>query len=176
MQNIYWNNAGKHQADYARLCDELIPAMGACDTVAGEMLRSATRLAYDLYNNGMGNNTSGAVNFLLAKGVIDERTHATIYDYTRGLLYDGRYEGDSLQVAIEHMIDLTVEHILERPELTTAENTEDQFEYEEPMQNFCEECGDETHGGGLYGSLCSYCEDAMLAEDEDEEDSEYTYY
>ena len=173
MQNIYWNNAGKYQADYARLCDELIPAMDACDTVAGEMLRSATRLAYDLYNNGMGNNTSGAVNFLLAKGVIDSKTHATIYDYTRGLLYDGRYEGDSLQLAIERMIDTVVEHILERPELIEQKNEEDMFEYEEPFQNFCEECGDEVDGRGLYGSLCRYCEDSMLEEEEDED--EYCY-
>lgn len=171
MQNIYWHEKGKYQADYARLCDELIPAVGACDTVAGEMLRSATRLAYDLYNNGMGNNTSGAVNFLHAKGVIDSKTHATIYDYTRGLLYDGRYEGDSLQVAIEHMIDCTVEHILAHPELTTAENTEDQFDYSEPDQVFCEECGDEVDGRSYYGSVCSYCESQW--EDEEEEDGCY---
>ena len=174
MKNIYWHEAGKYQADYARLCEALIPGMGAADTVAGEMLRSATRLAYDLYNNGMGNNTSGAANFLLAKGVIDSKTHATIYDYTRGMLYDGRYEGDSLQVAIEHMIDLTVEHILERPELTTAANTEDMFNYEKPMQNFCEECGDEVDGRSMYSTVCSYCESQW--EEEEEEDSEYTYY
>ena len=175
MQNTYWNNKGAYQAEYSRLCEELIPLMGNCDTVAGEMLRCATRLAHDLYNNGMGNNTSGAVNYLLAKGVIDSKTHGIIYEYTRGLLYDGRYEGDSFQVAIERMIDSTVEHILERPELTTAENTEDMFEYEEPEQNFCEECGDEVDGGGLYGSLCHYCEDAMLAADEEEEEDEYYY-
>jgi len=175
MQNIYWHNAGKHQADYARLCDELIPDMGACDTVAGEMLRSATRLAYDLYNNGMGNNTSGAVNFLQAKGVIDSKTHDVIYEYTRGLLYDGHYEGDALQVAVESMIDQTVQHILQNPELLVTENTEDMFDYEEPFQNFCEECGDETDGRGLYSSLCSYCEDEQLAADEEEEEDEYYY-
>lgn len=168
MQNTYWNEKGRYQAEYARLCEELIPVMGAADTVAGEMLRSATRLAYDLYNNGMGNNTSGAVNYLFANGVIDAATHATIYEYTRGQLYDGHYEGDALQVAIERMIDLTVEHILERPELIEQKNTEDQFDYQEPEQDFCEECGDEVDGGGLYGTLCRYCEDAMLEAEEDE--------
>ena len=131
MKNNYWHEAGKYQADYARLCDALIPGMGNCDTVAGEMLRCVTRLAHDLYNNGMGNNTSGAVNFLLAKGVIDRKTHAVIYDYTRGQLYDGRYEGDSLQVAVEHAIDSVIELILANPVLTTQPNTEDMFDYED---------------------------------------------
>jgi hypothetical protein len=167
MQNTYWNEKGAYQAEYARLCEELIPAMGAADTVAGEMLRSATRLAYDLYNNGMGNNTSGAVNFLLAKGVIDTATHATIYEYTRGVLYDGRYEGDALQVAIERMIDRTVEFILAHPDLTTAQNTEDMFDYEEEMQNFCDECGDEVDS--RWTAVCRHCEEAYYEEEEEYE-------
>ena len=169
MQNTYWNNAGKHQADYARLCDELIPSMGAADTVAGEMLRSVTRLAYDLYNNGMGNNTSGAANFLLHHGVMDTDTHDVIYPYTRGALYDGHYKGDSLQVAIEHTIDRVVEFILAHPGLTTTANTENQFDYEEDFQHWCDECGDEID----YGYVCRYCEEA--AYEEEEEDEEYEY-
>ena len=139
MQNIYWNNQGTHQADYARLGEALIPDMGNANTVAGEMMRCATRLSHDFYNNGMGNNTSGAINFLLAKGAIDKQTHATIHEYTRGLLYDGRYEGDAMQVAVEHMIDSVVLHILANPALTTAPNSEDMFDYEEEDQHWCEE-------------------------------------
>ena len=166
MQNTYWNNAGKHQADYARLCDELIPAVGAADTVAGEILRSVTRLAYDLYNNGMGNNTSGAANFLLHKGVVDHETHSTIYEYTRGMLYDGRYEGDALQVAVERTIDFAVEFILANPALTTAQNTEDMFDYEEEDQHWCDDCGDETD---RWSPVCRYCEEAY-EEEYDEDD------
>ena len=166
MKNIYWHEAGKHQADYARLCDALIPGMGAADTVAGEILRSATRLAYDLYNNGMGNNTSGAVNFLLAKGVVDHETHGVIYEYTRGLLYDGHYEGDALQVAIERTIDRAVELILANPQLETQPNTEDQFDYEDPEQHWCEDCGDEVDS--RWTSVCRHCEDARYEEEEDD--------
>jgi hypothetical protein len=168
MKNTYWNGNGRYQADYNRLV-ELMPLMGKCDTVAGELIRAASRLGHDFYNNGMGNNTSGAVNFLLHKGAIDDETHNTIYEYTRGLIYGGHYEGDRFQVAMEHMVDSVIEFIRARPELETAENTEDMFSYEEPFQNFCEECGDETDGRGLYGSLCGYCEDTMLAEEEEEE-------
>jgi hypothetical protein len=166
MQNIYWHNAGKHQADYARLCDELIPSMGAADTVAGEMLRAATRLAYDLYNNGMGNNTSGAVNFLLRKGVIDHETHGVIYEYTRGLLYDGRYEGDALQRAIEQTIDFTVELILANPQLVTMQNAEDMFDFEDPEQHWCDDCGDEIYD--RWSPVCRHCEDSYCEEEEDD--------
>ena len=165
MQNTYWNKSGAHQADYARLCDALIPAVGKADTVAGEILRSVTRLAYDLYNNGMGNNTSGAVNFLLHKGVIDHETHATIYDYTRGMLYDGRYKGDALQVAVERTIDFAVEFILANPALTTAQNTEDQFDFSEEDQHWCDECGDETD---RWAPVCRHCEEAYYEEEEDD--------
>lgn len=171
MEATYWNERGRYQADYMRLV-ELMPPSGKCDTVAGEMIRAASRLGYDLYNNGMGNNTSGAVNYLHHKGVIDCATHSTIYEYTRGRIYAGHYAGDPLQVAIESMVDQTVRHILDNPVLETTPNTEDLFDYSEPDQTFCEECGDEVDRRGLYGTLCSYCEDAML-EDEEDEDFEY---
>jgi len=164
MQNTYWNNQGKFQADYDRLV-ELMPAMGSSDTLAGEMIRAVSRLGYDLYNNGMGNNTSGAVNFLQAKGAIDQDTHATIYEFTRGRPYEGRYEGDELQVAIERAVDMTVEMIMRNPQLLTMANTEDMFDYSEKDQHFCDECGDETD----YGYICRYCEEAY----EEEEDGCY---
>ena len=165
MQNTYWNKSGAHQADYDRLV-ELVPDMGNCDTVAGEMIRSVSRLGYDLYNNGMGNNTSGAVNFLLEKGAIDRDTHSTIYEYTRGLTYSGRYEGDALQVAIERAVDMTVEMIMRNPQLLTMANTEDMFDYEDEDQHWCEECGDETD---RWTPVCRYCEEAW-EEEYDEDD------
>lgn len=164
MQNTYWNRLGKYQADYDRLV-KLMPAMGACDTVAGELIRSASRLGHDFYNNGMGNNTSGAVNFLKARGAIDAKTHATIYDYTRGQIYDGCYQGDRLQVAMEHMVDLTIEFILANPELETAVFAGDMFNYQDDLQSFCDDCGDEMEHG--WGYVCSYCEEDY-AEEEDE--------
>jgi hypothetical protein len=133
MENIYWNRKGKHQEKFDELC-EFMPSSGKCDTVAGEMIRSANRLAYDFYNNGMGNNTSGAINFLRNKSVLDTETYKTIYEYTRGRIYRGRFDGDSLQVAIERMIDMTVEMIIHNPVLITMANVEDMFDYEEPEE------------------------------------------
>lgn len=50
--------------DYAKLWDKLVPASGKCETVEGELLRAATRLTYDYYNNGFGNNWSNSYAYL----------------------------------------------------------------------------------------------------------------
>ena len=121
MENTYWNGNGKYQAEFDELLD-LMPGSGKSDVVAGELIRAANRLAYDFYNNGMGNNTSGAINFLDYYGVLDmDRTNifGKIYEYTRGRIYHGNYNGDELQTAIESMIDMTVEFIQANPHLKT---------------------------------------------------------
>jgi len=167
MENTYWNGNGKYQAAYEELVAAM-PRMGKCDTLAGEMIRAASKLGYDFYNNGMGNNTSGAANFLSEKSAIDRETYNTIYEYTRGRIYNGHYNGDILHRAIESMVDQTVGMIVHNPQLMTIENTEDMFDYEEEEQSFCDECGDEMDRG--CGWLCSYCEEAQW---EDEEEEEY---
>ena len=175
MENTYWAGKGKHQAQYNRLV-ELMPAMGKCDTVAGEIVRAASRIGHDLYNNGMGNNTSGALNYLAEVGVLDEKTHlySTIYPYTRGALYEGRYNGDAFQLAVEQMIDTAIEFVLSKPELETTANADDIFDFEEEEQNWCEECGIEIE---RRESLCSWCEESMYEEEEDwEEDYTFTSF
>ena len=162
MQNTYWNKAGKYQADYDRLV-EAMPDMGNCDTTAGEMIRAASKLGYDFYNNGMGNNTSGAINFLDEQGVFDmDRTniYGVIYEFTRGRVYDGRYNGDALQVAIERMVDMTIELILANPYLETQKNTLDMFDYSDPDQHFCDDCGEECERG----YVCRDCEESYEEE------------
>ena len=163
MENTYWSGTGTYQADYTRLV-ELMPGSGNADTLAGELVRACTRLAYDLYNNGMGNNTSGAVNMLRSKGAIDAATHATIYPLTRGAIYNGSYNGDSFQLAVESAIDQTIEFIL-AGSATTTPNTEDMFTYEDEEQRFCEDCGCEQD----YHSnmICEDCELELYAEEED---------
>ena len=138
MENTYWNKKGPLQADYDQLIG-LIGAYDKCDTVAGEMLRAANRLAYDFYNNGMGNNTSGAANYLLHTGAMDAETHSIIYPYTRGATYEGDYEGDKFQQAIESTITFVVELINANPSLTTKANDEDMYDFEEADEEWDDE-------------------------------------
>jgi hypothetical protein len=60
----YWDNVGPRQADYDRLYKELVPGSGDAETVEGQLLRAASKLAWDFYNNGGGNNVSGALVYL----------------------------------------------------------------------------------------------------------------
>lgn len=47
-----------------RFYDELIPSSGPSYSVPGEILRAASRIDYDLYNNGFGNDWSSTLYYL----------------------------------------------------------------------------------------------------------------
>ena len=165
MENIYYHRTGKYQADYDRLV-ELMPGSGNADKVAGELIRCVSRLGHELYNNGMGNNSSGAVNMLRAYGAIDGDTYETVHPMTMGRLYSGNYNGDSFQRAIESSIDQTIEFILADPELETKDNQVDMFSYEDDEEHYCEQC-DEV-ADGMAGHLCSDCEYQQEMDEEEE--------
>ena len=135
MKNTYWSGDGKYQTQFEKFSKELMPASGNCDTVAGEFIRAANKLYWDFYNNGMGNNTSGALNFLERYGVVDASTYYTIKPYTRGRVYNSEYNGDAFQKNMEHMVSSVVEFIMKEPELTTKPNTQDMFDFQEPFED-----------------------------------------
>ena len=153
MKNIYYHRSGKYQADYDRLVD-LMPISGQSETVAGELIRAVSKLGHELYSNGMGNNPSGAVNFLLRQNAINQETYDTIYPLTRGRLYNGNYNGDSFQMAVESAIDQTLELVRSNPELETKESSIDMHDLADDEEFYCESCDEPTD----WGALCSDCE------------------
>ncbi len=67
MQDIpnFWDKTHPLSAKSEELFDQLVPMSGNCQTLQGELLRAASKIGYDWYNNGWGcNNWSGAVIFL----------------------------------------------------------------------------------------------------------------
>jgi hypothetical protein len=75
-------------------------------------------------------------------GVFDyDRTNifGKIYEYTRGKIYNGNYNGDDLHLAIESMIDLTLEMIRANPSLETQENAYDMLDFTDPEERFYDE-------------------------------------
>ena len=151
-------------ATFERIWEELVPREGNADTVAGEMIRAAGRLRYDFYNNGMGNNTSGALKFLREKGAIDQELFEYVLPYTTGRLYKGNYENDLFHIAIDRIVEMTTKMVTFNPQLMTMENTEDMFDYEDPFDwdNEELECG-ECEGSGVvtydWGTDDEYDED-----------------
>lgn len=51
----YWNQTGVYQKEYDELWGKLVPGVGQAETLHGELLRGASRLGYEYYNNGNGN-------------------------------------------------------------------------------------------------------------------------
>lgn len=50
--STYWNGISSLQERYESLWEELVPKEGKAKTERGEILRIATRLYYDVHNNG----------------------------------------------------------------------------------------------------------------------------
>ena len=140
---------------FSKLANELIPDRGKCDTLAGEVLRAAGRLQYDFYNNGMGNNTSGAIHFLDEQGVINSEDFQTVYPYTRGRLYNGSYDNDDFHKSIDSIVESAVLFVLNNPATRDINNEVDMFDFEEEEQHFCDSCGCEIDRGWM----CEDCEE-----------------
>ena len=51
----WWHDRTPNFERQNELHNQLVPKSGAADSVHGELLRAATRIYYDLYNNGGGN-------------------------------------------------------------------------------------------------------------------------
>lgn len=109
--NTYWNGTGKYPQHQA-LSDALMPFMGKADTVEGELIRASSKIYYDLYNNGFGNNWSGAWNYLNKSPVQGiNKALAELSDYRcGGLVVSGR--DDALYGAVEALVDAVVEYVL----------------------------------------------------------------
>ena len=118
----YGDGTGRYQSEYRQLWDDLVPDSGHCETIAGELIRSAGRLTYDFNANMMINNTSGAVNFLRQHKVIDAKTHRTIHRSV-ALITDEDYHSGSLREALNKMVDDTVKFIIDNPSLKSEPNT-----------------------------------------------------
>lgn len=150
MPNTYWNGKGKYQERYTQLADELIPASGGCETLGGEVLRAATRIYWDAYNNGFCNNTSGARNFLEEHLPFDAR-QGTALDILSEVVNTGNYsdfdhtkEDDHITIALEEIVNAAVE-----------------FQDDQAANNRCP--------GGVEWDLFNLQDDDVYYHDEDEE-------
>jgi len=62
-EHKYWGSTPESK-EQRELFSKLVKSSGKSDTVEGELLRAANKIYYDYFNNGFGNNWSGAFNFL----------------------------------------------------------------------------------------------------------------
>jgi hypothetical protein len=129
---------------YSKLWGELIPDSGAAQTLEGELMRASSRLYYDYYNNGMGNNTSGAENFIRNfgdKSMRMQKALAAIHPFTRGQTPE-RSEEPAVAAALEVIVELTMRQIL-AANGNYHPNPGDMFDYSERDDPYPDEEDDE---------------------------------
>lgn len=161
MQKSYWYENGKYQKQWDRLI-KLMPQSGNSHVLAGELIRAANKLCYDMYNNGMCNNTSGAINFLLKHGAISKELHSELHEDTRVAVY-ATLSGVKLS-AMEDIIDSTIEYIMANPDSETAPNEDDIYNYTDTSLTRCRTCGVLFEEHSWYDD-CDDCRDLDLEED-----------
>ena len=120
------------------LFDELVPASGKADTVAGEIIRAISRIGYRNYNDGdhvgvgYGKETCNpAARYLMKKA--GEEVADAIADLW-GLEPDDLYD--------ERLSDLEEKvlfYIEQHPELKTTPNSEDMWDYRDKTEDVDDE-------------------------------------
>lgn len=109
------------------LFEELVPLSGKCDSLAGEIIRAASRIGYRFFNDGdqlgigYGKETCNAAGRFLIK-----RTNERIADIVSDMF--GLYSEEKYENKLKDMLDAVVEHVEGNPGLRQTE-TEDMFDY-----------------------------------------------
>ena len=183
-EDTYWNDRGKYQKEFDELCEKLVPTSGKCDTVAGEILRAASKLLWDINNNGVGwNNTSGALNYLIAKKVVNSEEVEELYPCTRKIVIgDVESINKKMYPMVNAIIDMACEFIHNNPIVIKEKNTEDIWNYAEEDGVACEghECECTSLDVGCESVVIRYrerfdkflCEQCWEEESEEEESEE----
>jgi len=116
----YWNNEGTYEAEAATL-QELVPALGKSDTFKGEIWRAATKIYYDYFNNGWGNNWKQAAAFLITNIDLDEATRDMLFQHANNNM------GDGFDEQLDAMINTV---IVQLRSIEDTPNTQDMWEFE----------------------------------------------
>jgi hypothetical protein len=97
----YWSDTPE---EFQQYWNALVPSEGPAKTVQGELLRAANKIYYDYYNNGFGNNWSGAMKFIHqhlghAPGL------ATLAPFSAGRMPRGAAQEKQIEIALDQMMD-----------------------------------------------------------------------
>lgn len=150
----FWNNEHPLCEEHDRLAEALIPMSGSCETLQGEFLRAVSRLYYDHYNNGSGNNTTGAWNLLDRTGAryIQEHLSEDQLQEFLNALYEIRpyancnapsvtFEETTLNDAFDEIVKTVTLFALKlEKENNFIPNSVNMFDFEDPTEYEEEDC------------------------------------
>lgn len=117
------------------LFEELVPASGKADTVAGEIIRAISRIRYRNYNDGdhvgvgYGKETCNpAARYLMARA--GENVEKLI-----AVKVWGEEDDNCYNIALSELEDAVLEYLDQHPELKTTANSEDMWDYRDRNKN-----------------------------------------
>ena len=113
--NTYWNNNGQLQKHVAEL-EQLMPPVGAASSLKGEIFRAASKIYYDFYNNGFGNDWRKPALFLMDNVALSYEVEDFLYAHGDGICYEDTQANIEL---IEAMMTATIE-TLTNPEFVDS--------------------------------------------------------
>lgn len=123
--NQYWCCHGKYQNE-ANVLIEMLPFQGSTGFLELEFFRAATKIYYDLFNNGFGNNWSEPFLFLslYAERIgINEDDLYEIKDYAEGKVIQ-KYNEEDVYEAMEKIVDAVVQYVYARKNNLTKSNVD----------------------------------------------------
>ena len=125
------------------LFDELVPVSGKADSLAGEIVRAASRVGYRFLNDGdqlgigYGKETCNPAGRFLLK-----RTNEKI----AGIVSDmfGLYSEEKYEDSLKDLLNAVVEYVEENPELRHTE-TEDMYDYYDESEDVDDDEDDDDY-------------------------------
>lgn len=90
MTQTFWNHDHPRYAEAAAAQEQLVPSSGPAGTVEGELLRAVAQITHDFYNNGFGNNWSGALAYLDAYLGVPAPIRRELRKFARGRCFPDR--------------------------------------------------------------------------------------
>lgn len=121
------------------LFEELVPASGKADTVAGEIIRATCRIGYRWTNDGdqlgigYGKETCNPAGRYLGKTTNDEIARQ-IWSLMYDPIYDDSYDG-AYDKALKRLMESVLDYMDEHPELKTTLNTDDFWYYRDEHED-----------------------------------------
>lgn len=131
----FWNNKHPLTPTYDRLYAKLVPEEGKCETLEGELIRAASRIHHDYYNNGFGNNWSGAYKYLDNYFGLTANERMFLKPYARGKIrkrQGANYsDKDEVAIAIEGIMARVVWYVSAKEVSGFTPNPMDMFDLSE---------------------------------------------
>ena len=118
--NRYWDCEGELESESTEL-QKLVPASGAADTLKGELWRAATKIYYDYYNNGWGNNWMGPADLLMSTFTLSLHVKTALKEHACNNMTDNNFDS-----VMEEMITAVITQLRD---FTDGVNDKDMWEF-----------------------------------------------